>query len=547
MGFPSGARCSNRCSNRGTSCAVVASREQENEEAQGVIVEDQSEVIAFLSRPETWGMREGAVARNETHASIVFLADGHAAKLKRAVRFPYLDYSTAERRQQFCQAEVEINRRTAPQIYRGVLPVVRTAAGQLALGGDGVPVDWVIDMARFDEGALFDRLAAEGRLDRFAMESLADEVAHFHADAERCTGFGGADGLRAVLDSNRDCFAETPAGILEPEDVGRLTSASGAALARLAPLLDARRSGGLVRHCHGDLHLRNIVVIDGRAVLFDAIEFDPAFANIDVLYDLAFLVMDLQYRGLDLLASIVLNRYLDSTGDAGGLAALPLFLATRAAIRSHIDAVAAGSQSQAESARDLAERARRYLNLALSFLQPVQPHLVAIGGLSGSGKSRLGRELAPLLGAKPGARIVRTDSTRKRLAGVSLATRLGSQDYSAEMSRRTYQAVYDEAATALAAGRSVIADAVFATPEERAAIERVAEQAGVPFCGLWLQASPQLLEQRVIGRRNNVSDATPEVVRLQLSFDLGDIAWTRLDSSGEGDQTLRAALAVLKP
>lgn len=528
-----------------------------------MVVEDQSEVIAFLSHPDTWGLglgglgpgelglvREGgeeAVARNETHASIIFLAGARAVKLKRAVRFPYLDYSTPERRRQCCQAEVEINRRTAPQVYRGVLPVVRTSSGQLALGGEGEPVDWVIDMLRFDEAALFDRLAEAGKLDRFAMESLADEVARFHARAERCPGFGGSEGLRRVLDSNRDSFADVAGGLLDASDIDRFTTASDAALARLAPVLDARRSEGFVRHCHGDLHLRNIVVIDGRAVLFDAIEFDPAFANIDVLYDLAFLVMDLQYRQLDLLASIALNRYLDSTGDAAGLPALPLFLATRAAIRSHIDAVAARSQSNGETAQELTTRARRYLALALAFLQPAEPHLVAIGGLSGSGKSKLGRELAPLLGVMPGARVVRTDSTRKRLAGVSLATRLGSHDYSADMTERTYQAVYDEALAALAAGRSVIADAVFARPEERAAIEEVAKQAGVPFCGLWLQASPQVLEQRVTGRRNNVSDATPEVVRLQLSFDLGDIGWHRLDTSGDAEQTLKAAFALLTP
>lgn len=510
-----------------------------------MIVEDQSEVVAFLSRPETWGLVDGPVQRNETHASIIFLAGDRAVKLKRAVRFPYLDYSTPQRRRRFCEAELEINRRTAPQVYRSVLPVVRTGSGGLALGGEGEPVDWVIDMARFDEDALFDRLAAAGRLDRFAMESLADAVSWFHGQAESRPGAGGAAGIREVLDSNRACFAETAGDILDPADTERLIGASDAALEAVAPLLDARRDAGFVRHCHGDLHLRNIVVLDGRAVLFDAIEFDPGFAEIDVLYDLAFLVMDLQYRGLERLASIVLNRYLDVTGDAGGLPAMPLFLSMRAAIRSHIDAVAAANQSCADTGRALAERARQYLRLALSFLQPVPPRLVAIGGLSGSGKSRLARELAPLLGGIPGARVVRTDSTRKRLAGVSLATRLAPQDYSAEMGRRTYQAVYDEAATALAAGRAVIADAVFADPEERQAIAHIAADAGVQFDGIWLRAAPHLLEQRVSGRRNNVSDATPEVVRLQLAFELGHIDWHLLDSSGEGEETLQAAVALL--
>jgi uncharacterized protein len=510
-----------------------------------LIVEDQSAVIAFLSRPDAYGPEVREVERLETHASIIFLAGSSAYKLKRAVRFPYLDYSTADQRRRFCEVEVEVNRRTAPELYRGVIPIVRTSGGGFALGADGPPVDWVVEMQRFEEDALFSRLAQAGRLDRFAMQDLADAVARFHQDAERRSSAGGAAGLGRVLDSNRLCFAESDPRILDCERTEHLVSRAGRAFEKIMPLLDRRRDEGWVRHCHGDLHLRNIVVRDGHVVLFDAIEFDPAFADIDVLYDLAFLVMDLEFRGLRGLASILLNRYLDNTGDAGGLAALPLFLSTRAAIRAHVDAFSATSQSDPGAAAELADAARRYLNLALAFLTPETPRLVAIGGLSGSGKSKLARELAPLLGPAPGARVARTDSTRKRLAGVALGTRLGPRDYSDAMSRRTYQAVYDEARSALVAGRSVIADAVFARPEEREAIARAAAEAGAPFQGMWLDASPRVLERRVTGRRNNISDATAEVVRLQLAYDLGAIDWRRLDASGEGDDTLRAACALL--
>jgi aminoglycoside phosphotransferase family enzyme/predicted kinase len=510
-----------------------------------LIVEDQSEVIAFLSRPDAYGADIADVERVDTHASIVFLAGSSAYKLKRAVRFPYLDYSTAERRRRFCEAEVAINRRTAPDLYRGVVAVVRHPAGGLALGGEGVPLDWLVEMQRFEEHALFSRLADAGRLDRFAMQNLADAVARFHQDAERRPAAGGAAGLGLVLDSNRLCFAESDPRILDRERSERLVSRPRQVFEEIAPLLDRRRDEGWVRHCHGDLHLRNIVVRDGRAVLFDAIEFDSAFADIDVLYDLAFLVMDLEFRGLRGLASIFLNRYLDNTGDAGGLPALPLFLSTRAAIRAHVDAFAVASQSDPAEAAELTDDARRYLDLALAYLMPEQPRLIAIGGLSGSGKSKLAREIAPLLGPAPGARVTRTDATRKRLAGVALGTRLGPCDYSREMSRRTYRAVYDEARLALAAGRSVIADAVFARPDEREAIARVAAEAGVPFRGIWLDAAPRVLQRRVAGRRDNVSDATAEVVRLQLEYDLGAIDWPRLDSSSEGDETLRAACAVL--
>lgn len=507
--------------------------------------DDQREVVAFLSRPDAWGPEVASVERRETHASHLFLAGTKAWKLKRAVRYPYLDYSTAARRRHFCEAEVEVNRPAAGGLYRGVVPVVRTPAGGLAVGGEGTPVDWLVEMERFDEDALFDHLAGQGRLDRLAMESLADTVAEFHREAERRPDAGGAAGVEATLAGNRGCFAQADPKILDRVRTEELVARSAALFAAVAPLLDKRRDEGFVRRCHGDLHLRNIVALDGRAVLFDAIEFEPAFAEIDVLYDLAFLVMDLYFRDLGRLGSILLNRYLDNTGDAAGLATLPLFLAMRAAIRAHVDAAAAGALSLPDEAAVLAAAAGRYLDLALACTRPAEPRLIAIGGLSGAGKSRLARELAPCLGPAPGARVVRTDSTRKRLAGVSLETRLAPRDYSEAASRRTYAAAFDEARLALAAGLPVIADAVFAKPDERAEIEAVAAEFGVPFRGLWLETAPRVMEQRVTDRVRNVSDAGPEVVRLQLAYDVGTIGWTRMDSSGAGGATLQAAADAL--
>lgn len=506
-----------------------------------MIVEDQRDVIAFLSRGETWGSVNATVERRETHASVVFLVGDHAFKLKRAVRYPYLDYSTADRRRHFCEAELAINQRTAPDVYRRILPVVRLADGGLALDGEGDPVDWLIEMQRFAEDALFDRLAESGRLDRFAMESLADTIARFHAEAERRPGAGGAAAVADILDGNVRSFAGIDAAVLDPSRVDQLAPASRQALTAVAALLDRRRSEGFVRHCHGDLHLRNIVACEGRAVLFDAIEFDPSFAEIDVLYDMAFLVMDLEFRRLGRLGSVLLNRYLDVTGDCHGLATLPLFLSMRAAIRSHIDAAAAAAHSSNEAAIELQRGASRYLDLALRYLRCEAPRLIAIGGLSGSGKSRLARELAPYFTPPPGARVVRTDSIRKRLAGVTPETRLAPCDYSEAASRRTYEALYTEVRSALGAGRTVIADAVFARPEERLAIAAVATDAGAPFRGIWLHSAPPLLEERVSRRVHSVSDATPEVVRLQLAFDLGTIDWPKLDSSGPAGSTLASA------
>lgn len=510
-----------------------------------MIVEDQSEVVAFLSRPESYGGGVAEVDRVDTHASIIFLCRERAYKLKRAVRFPYLDYSTPELRRRFCRAEVQINRRTAPDIYLGVVAVTRDQGGGLRLNGPGPPVDWLVEMVRFDEGTLFDRLAQKDVLDRYAMEDLADRVAGFHGSAERRPESGGRAIIAKVIESNGRSFAELDQAGLDGDAIRRLGEASWRALAAQESLLEQRRRAGFVRHCHGDLHLRNIFLHNGQATLFDAIEFSTGMAEIDVLYDLAFLVMDIDHRGLRPLSSILLNRYLDATGDAGGLGAFPLFLSLRAAIRAHVQAAAAQAQSDPNQTRALQEEAGGYLTRALTYLEPITPRLIAVGGLSGSGKSRMARQLAPYLGGSPGARIVRTDSTRKRLAGYALSQRLGSAAYSKEANSRTYAAVLEECRQVLAAGQAVIADAVFADPEERAAIEGVAAEAGVPFDGLWLEASPEIMQERVTRRTRNVSDANAWVVRLQLQYDPGDVTWVRLDTSGSRERSLDQALRIL--
>ncbi|MFO1154119.1 MAG: AAA family ATPase [Rhodospirillales bacterium] len=517
-----------------------------------MIVEDQTEIIAFLARPEAYapsltGATTAAAAdsgpvdrveRLDTHISHIFLAGDHAYKLKRAVRLPYLDFSSPGLRRRWCEREVEINRRTAPMLYQGCVPVVRSENG-LSIGGEGQAVDWLVVMTRFPSDAVFDRLAAAGRLDRYAVEVLADVVARFHASAEPRPHHGGPAALARVVAGNRECFAQCVEGVLDRDAVGRLHAHTTSTLERLSPVLERRSAGGFVRRCHGDLHLRNIVAWNGLPVLFDAIEFSDALAEIDVLYDLAFLVMDVGERCGRHLASLLLNRYLDATGDTAGLAAMPLFLSVRAAIRSHVEAMTSDGERTALTA------AARYLSQAEAFLTPQSPRLIAVGGLSGSGKSRLARDLAPLIGLAPGARIVRTDTTRKRLAGVGFNTRLAPALYGDAMTRKTYEAVYAEAKAALAAGYAVIADAVFGKPEERAAIAHVAEEAGVPFHGLWLQAPPGVLEERVTRRRMNASDATAEVVRLQLFYDLGPIDWPRLNTQDATDAVLADVCARL--
>ena len=246
-----------------------------------MVTEDQTEVLTFLGSPAA---HDGApVERIDTHASIVFLAGSRAWKLKRAVRYDYLDFSTAERRRVLCEAEVRLNRRTAPAIYRGVTVVTRQPDGSLTIGGGGAPVDWLVEMARFDQDGLFDRLAARGALNLALMRPLAVAIADLHRGAAVGRDHGGHAGMAWVIDGNAEGFAEIGARLVDPLVANRVTAAARAELARQAERLDARRAAGLVRECHGDLHLRNIVLIEGRPTLFDAIEFNDEIACIDVL------------------------------------------------------------------------------------------------------------------------------------------------------------------------------------------------------------------------------------------------------------------------
>jgi aminoglycoside phosphotransferase family enzyme len=401
--------------------------------------EDQREVIDFLTRRSAHG-GAGPVERFETHGNLIFAAGADAWKIKRAVRFPYMDFSTLAKREAACRREVEINRRLAPELYLDCVPIARSPDGGLAFSGSGEVVEWAVHMRRFEQAALLSNVAVERGIEPDLAKAIADAAYHSHQQADcasPATG-GGAVSIGKLIASLRTSLAAL--GTFGNNDIAAFSDAAGKQFCRAKTVLEARARQGLVRRCHGDLHLANIVLWQGRPVFYDAIEFDEAIATIDTLYDLAFLLMDLDRLGLRQAANIVLNRYLWRSGqdlDLEGLAALPLFMGLRAGIRAMVTAERAAQEAPSAADRDR-DTARGYLRSALAYAAPLPPRLIAIGGLSGTGKSTLGAALAPRLGSAPGAVHLRSDLERKALFGVDETVRLSDDAYGQDASERVY-------------------------------------------------------------------------------------------------------------
>lgn len=498
----------------------------------------QDEVLTFLAR----GAGTGAgMRRIDTHASIVFLAADRVLKIKRDIKLPFLDYSTLEKRKHACTEELAVNARNAPAIYRRVVAITREADG-LAIDGRGPPIEWAVEMARFDENSTIDHLAAARAVPPGAADELAETMRTSHARAPVADGSAWLGSIGPIIDRNTAKFREQRA--LPAGDVDRLHELSRRHLSDHLALLQRRAAAGLVRRCHGDAHLANIAMIDGKPVLFDAIEFDPVIATTDLLYDLAFPMMDFLHFGDADAANRLFNGYLQATwadhGDA--LVLLPLFLSMRAAIRALV--LFTKHELCPDDPACLAD-GKSYFGLALRLAAPAAPSLIAIGGRSGTGKSVLARDIAGRIAPPPGAVWLRSDVIRKEIAGVDALTRLPASAYTRESSERVYGEMFARARKVLGQRHSAILDAAFLLEAERNTAADIAKAAGVAFHGVFLTATPAVRVQRIGLRRDDASDATADVARGQENIDIGNMDWFVIDASGTSDETLAHAARLL--
>ena len=504
----------------------------------------QRETIEFL---KDLGSRAGDPSpAMSTHISRIFFAGDTVYKLKRAVRTAYLDFSTPQKRLAACEQELALNRRTAPSLYRAVRRITKAASG-LSFDVPGEMVDAVVEMQRFDQDCLFDGMAQRGALTARNIESLAGKIAALHRTASVSLQQGGAKAIGLILEMNE---SELRRSFLASErDLSSVCDKMRAALSTKSALIDARRSAGKVRRCHGDLTLRNIALIDGEPTPFDCLEFDETLSTIDVLYDLAFALMDLWRKSRADLANMLLNRYLDEADETDGLTLLPLFVAMRAIIRAHV-AARMSDDAQGEKRMELRAEAHAYVSLAEEAMCAGAPVLVGVGGLSGSGKSTLAAALAPLIAPIPGARVLSSDRIRKKLFGVAPTDRLPASAYTPDISRQVYSIAREQARFCLVSGWPVICDAVFDRAEDREALEGIAIACKAPFRGYWLEASDDVLEARVAARLGDPSDATVDVLKAQqtkFAASHDRLGWKRIDASRPAHENARRLSETFGP
>jgi len=504
----------------------------------------QNDVIGFLSSSAAFNDGTKEVQVITTHGAKVFLGKTDVYKIKRDIKYDYMDFSTLEKRHKACKREIEINKPAAPSIYLDVVPITRDKQGHISFSGEGEVMEWAVHMRRFPEQDVLKNLAQNNALTLEISSQLGRQIALRHKGLISVRDFQKTKRTAEIIKGLEDGFCDPALASLRRTSSTFIKQAYKS-LDINAAELETRREQGFVRRCHGDLHLQNIVMLDGTPTAFDALEFDERMATTDVLYDLAFLIMDMLHMDLKAQANRVMNRYALVSWELvkeHGFSVLPLFLALRAAIRSLVTSQLATSTSSAGEAEW--SETKQYLEQAIGFLKPSKPELMAVGGFSGTGKSTLASGLAVEKGNIFGSLLIRSDLERKQMFGFSEFEHLPPEAYATDISEQVYKLMFEKAETALEQKQPVILDAVFAEQDEKLRVSELAEKLGVPFYGFWLTAPEETLIKRVTLRKNDASDADISVLKKQIlkyhdhSLSKG---WHELDASGSQKKTLEKA------
>ncbi len=457
----------------------------------------------------------------ETHISQILLTGQYAYKIKKPVDFGFLDFSTLERRKHFCEEELRLNRRLAEPLYLEVLPITGTPEKPV-IGGEGEPFEYILKMRQFRQNQLFDQQQEAGTLKPELLCSLARQVAEFHDSLEPIADdkpMGTPEAVYAAMQENFDQIRPLISDNTLLRQLDNLEAWTQTTFERHRDLIAKRRSDGFVRECHGDLHLANITVYNDEVTVFDCIEFSEPFRWIDVINDLAFLLMDLESRREPALANLVLNTYLEYRDDFQALPLLPLYKAYRAMVRAKIALLTLGNPALSQDEKDrLMQLYRDYTQLAEGYSSIPNRYLLATVGLSASGKTCVSAAMAAELGLIR----LRSDVERKRLHGLapleSSQSPTGGHLYSEEANEKTYQRLASLASDLLAGGMSVIVDAACLKEKERALFAAVAESQGVPFALIHCDAPEELRKQWIRKRKGDASEATEELLDVQKDW-----------------------------
>jgi uncharacterized protein len=457
----------------------------------------------------------------QTHASFVLLTGEYTYKIKKPVNFGFLDYSTLEKRQHFCTQELMMNRRTAPEIYLEVVPIIQKGdryqlgSNLQSLNPGETPVEYTLKMREFSQDSLFLSLLERGQITERLMEELGREVAKFHSTTisnNYIRKFGEVSQIREAIDNNyliSQKYIGGPQTQIQYQETKNYTDLF---FEQNQELFDSRIANNKIRECHGDLHLRNIALWQDKILLFDCIEFNESFRFVDVMYDVAFTVMDLESRGHQELGNTFLNTYIEQTGDWEGLQLLPLYLSRQAYVRAKVTSLMLDDAAISTTEKvEISQTAAHYYQLAWEYTKPRRGKLTLMSGLSGSGKSTVARYVA----RRTGAIQIRSDAVRKHLGEIPLNQR-GEQDlYSPEMTAKTYSRLLELGIILAQRGWNVILDAKFDRQNLRTTAINMAQSRNLPLQIVYCTAPIEVLRSRLEQRQGDIADATAELLSSQ--------------------------------